>query len=196
MTRILNYFFKGLVFLAPLVFTIYITVRIFTTIDGWLGLSIPGVGFLVTVALITLFGFLAQSFLTRGMLNVVEQLFERLPFVRLLYTSARDLLNAFVGDKRRFDKPVMVTPYPGGVARVFGFVTQETLASIGLPGHVTVYVPFSYSIAGSLWVFPGSAIEPLDADSAEAMAFIVSGGVTGLSTAAHALPRTTPPGQG
>src|SRR3954447_6450933 len=112
MTRILNYFFKGLVFLAPLVFTIYITVRIFTTIDGWLGLSIPGVGFLVSVALITLFGFLAQSFLTRGMLNVVEQLFERLPFVRLLYTSARDLLNAFVGDKRRFDKPVMVTPYP------------------------------------------------------------------------------------
>ena len=79
-----------------------------------------------------MFGFLAQSFLTRGALNLVEKLFERLPFVRLLYTSARDLLNAFVGDKRRFDKPVIVAPYAGGVARVFGFVTQESLASIGL----------------------------------------------------------------
>jgi uncharacterized membrane protein len=182
MTRILNYFFKGLVFLAPLVFTVYVCVRVFRTIDGWLGLSTPGVGFLVTVVLITLFGFLAQSFLTRGVLNLVEQLFERLPFVRLLYTSARDLLNAFVGDKRRFDKPVLVAPYQGGVARVFGFVTQESLASMGLAEHVTVYIPFSYSIAGTMMVFPASAVSPIDIDSAEAMAFIVSGGVTGLPT--------------
>ncbi len=180
MTRLLNYFFKGLVFLAPLVFTVYVCVRVFRTIDGWLGLQTPGVGFFVTVALITMFGFLAQSFLTRGMLGLVENLFERLPFVRLLYTSARDLLNAFVGDKRRFDKPVLVSPYPGGVARLFGFVTQESLDHIGLPGHATVYLPFSYSIAGTLMLFPKSAIVPLDADSAEAMAFIVSGGVTGI----------------
>ena len=183
MTRILNYFFKGLVFLAPLVFTIYVCVRVFREIDGWLGLRTPGVGFAVTVALITMFGFLAQSFLTRGMLGLVERMFERLPFVRLLYTSARDLLNAFVGDKRRFDKPVLVTPYPGGVGRLFGFVTQESLDHIGLPGHVTVYFPFSYSIAGQLMLFPKTAITALDADSAEAMAFIVSGGVTGIHAA-------------
>jgi uncharacterized membrane protein len=182
MTRILNYFFKGLVFLAPLAFTIYVIVRVFSTIDGWLGLKIPGIGFLVTVALITAFGFFAQSFLTRGALGLVEKLFERLPFVRILYTSARDLLNAFVGEQRRFDKPVIVSPYPGGVARVFGFVTQESLDSIGLPGHVTVYLPFSYSIAGTLMVVPTSAVTPFDADSADAMAFIVSGGVTGLPT--------------
>jgi uncharacterized membrane protein len=180
MTRILNYFFKGLVFLAPLAFTVYVTVRVFSTIDGWLGLRIPGIGFLVTVALITLFGFLAQSFLTRGALSLVERLFERLPFVRLLYTSARDLLNAFVGEQRRFDKPVIVTPDPGGVARVFGFVTQDSLEGLGLSGHVAVYLPFSYSIAGKLMVFPTTAVMPLDADSADAMAFIVSGGVTGL----------------
>jgi len=112
----------------------------------------------------------------------VEQLFERLPFVRLLYTSARDLLNAFVGDKRRFDKPVIVAPYAGGVARVFGFVTQESLASIGLAEQVTVYVPFSYSIAGTMMIFPASSVTPIEIDSAEAMAFIVSGGVTGLPT--------------
>jgi uncharacterized membrane protein len=184
MTRFLNYFLKGLVFLAPLAITLYICVAIFTTIDGWLGLPIRGVGFLVTVVLITVFGFLAQSFLTRGVLNAVEGLLDRLPFVRLLYSSTKDLLNAFVGDKRRFDKPVLVTPYPGGVARVIGFVTQDSLAALGLADYVTVYLPFSYSFAGTLLVFPANAVTPIPADSADVLAFIVSGGVT------------TPPGVG
>lgn len=178
MTRFLNYFLKGIVFLAPLAITIYVCYRVFTTIDGWLGISIPGVGFVVTVMLITLFGFLAQSFLTRGVLNGVESLLNRLPFVRLVYSSTRDLLDAFVGEKRRFDQPVLVSPYPGGVARAIGFVTQESLGGLGLPGHVTVYLPFSYSIAGQVLIFPTSAITPVNADSADVLAFIVSGGVT------------------
>jgi uncharacterized membrane protein len=177
-TRFLNYFLKGIVFLAPLAITIYVCVQVFTTIDGWLGISIPGVGFLVTVLLITMFGFLAQFFLTRGVLGGVESLLNRLPFVRLVYSSTRDLLDAFVGEKRRFDQPVLVTPYPGGVLRQIGFVTQESLLGLGLPGHVTVYLPFSYSIAGMVVIVPTSAITPVNADSAEVLAFIVSGGVT------------------
>lgn len=113
MTRLLNYFLKGIVLVAPLAFTIYVCVRLFTTIDGWLGLAEPGLGFAVTVVLITLFGFLASNLLARGILNAVDSLLERLPFVRLLYTSTRDLLNAFVGEHRRFDKPVLVSPYGG-----------------------------------------------------------------------------------
>jgi uncharacterized membrane protein len=178
MSRLLNYFFKGVVLLAPLAFTLYVCVRVFTTIDGWLGIPIPGVGFLATVILITLFGFLASSFLTRRVMAMLEALLNRLPFVRLLYTSTRDLLNAFVGEKRRFDKPVIVTPFPGGVARALGFVTQESLASMGLMEHVTVYLPQSYNFAGSLLIFPTNAVESLDAESADVMAFIVSGGVT------------------
>jgi uncharacterized membrane protein len=177
-SRILNYFLKGIVFLAPLAITIYVCVQVFTTIDGWLGIAIPGVGFLVTVVLITVFGWLAQSFLTRGVLNGVESLLNRLPFVRLVYSSTRDLLDAFVGEKRRFDQPVLVTPYPGGVLRQIGFVTQESLLGLGLPGHVTVYLPFSYSIAGMVVIVPTNAITPVNADSADVLAFIVSGGVT------------------
>jgi uncharacterized membrane protein len=184
LTRLINYFLKGLVFLAPLAFTIYICARIFTTIDGWLGFAIPGAGFAITVVLITMVGFLAQSFLTRSVLNIVESLLNRLPFVRLLYSSTKDLLNAFVGEKRRFDKPVMVTPFQGGLGRVFGFVTQDSLASLGLVDHVTVYLPHSYAVSGMLWIFPSSVVTPIAADSAEVMAFIVSGGVT------------TPPGSG
>ena len=178
MARLLNYFFKGVVLLAPLAFTVYVCVRVFATIDGWLGIPIPGVGFVATVVLITLFGFLASSFLTRRMLSMVEGVLERLPFVRLLYSSTKDLLNAFVGEKRRFDKPVLVAPFASGEARALGFVTQDTLATMGMREHVAVYLPQSYNFAGSLLIFPTSAVTPLDAESADVMAFIVSGGVT------------------
>lgn len=180
MTRLLNYFLKGLVFLAPFALTIYVCVRLFTMVDGWLGLPIPGVGFIATVVLITLFGYLAQGLLTRSLFAMVERLMNRLPFVRLLYSSTRDLLNAFVGEQRRFDKPVLVSPFPGGTARALGFVTQESLTSIGLVEHVTVYLPQSYNFAGQLLIFPASAVTPVSADSADVMAFIVSGGVTAL----------------
>ena len=178
--RLFNYFFKGIVFLAPFALTIYVCVRVFTTIDGWLGIPIPGVGFLATVVLITLFGYLAQGLLTRSVFGVIERILDRLPFVRLLYSSAKDLLNAFVGEQRRFDKPVTVELYPGGAGRAIGFVTQQSLASMGLTDHVTVYLPQSYNFAGQLLIFPTSAVQPLAADSADVMAFIVSGGVTAL----------------
>lgn len=197
MSKLFNYFLKGLVFLAPFAFTIYVCVRLFTTIDGWLGIPIPGVGFAVTVVLITLFGYLGQGLLTRSIVGALDRLMDRLPFVRLLYSSTRDLLNAFVGEKRRFDKPVIVTPFPGGDARALGFVTQESLATLGLSGHVTVYVPQSYNVAGSLLIFPASAVQRLDADSADVMAFIVSGGVTALpglgTTRRTGSVRTVPP---
>src|SRR5947209_9570467 len=180
MSRLLNYFFRGVIVVAPLAVTIYICFAIFTSIDNWLGFRVPGVGFVLTIVAITLVGFLASNLITRGLLSAVESTLERLPFVRLLYSSTRDLLNAFVGEKRRFDKPVIVTPYPGGVARALGFVTQESLSRLGLSDHVTVYLPQSYNFAGSLLIFPSSAIVPLDADSADVMAFIVSGGVTAL----------------
>jgi uncharacterized membrane protein len=189
-SKLLNYFLKGIVLVAPLAFTVYVCVRLFTTIDGWLGIPIPGVGFAITICLITIFGFLASNLLARGIVGALERILERLPFVRLLYSSTRDLLNAFVGEQRRFDKPVIVSPYPGGVARALGFVTQESLGALGLDGHVTVYLPQSYNFAGSLLIFPTSAVAPIAADSADVMAFIVSGGVTALPVAIPAAART------
>jgi uncharacterized membrane protein len=178
MKRLLNYFVRGLLLLAPLAITVFVCWKTFTTIDGWLGLPVRGAGFLITVALITVFGFLAGGFLTRRFVSMLEQLMQRVPLVRLLYSSTKDLLNAFVGDKRRFDKPVLVELMPGSNAQAFGFVTQESLAQLGLPGHVAVYFPQSYNFAGSLVVFPSDQVRRLDAESSAVMAFIVSGGVT------------------
>ncbi len=176
--RLVAYFFRGLVLLAPLAVTIYVSVVLFRTIDGWLGISIPGVGFVATLLLITLVGFLGSNLLTRGAVSVFDSLLAKLPFVNLVYGSTRDLVKAFVGEKRRFDKPVLVEMFPGGYAHVLGFVTQESLAQLGHDKLVSVYVPQSYHWAGQVYVFPARAIQRLDASSAAMMAFIVSGGVT------------------
>ena len=180
MSRLLNYFFRGVIVVAPVAVTIYVCFAIFTSIDNWLGFRVPGVGFLLTIVLITLVGVLASNLITRGLLAAVESTLERLPFVRLLYGSTRDLLNAFVGEKRRFDKPVVVTPVPQSGVRVLGFLTQESLTVIGMSDYVTVYVPQSYGFAGQLIVVPGTQVVPLAAESADVMAFIISGGVTQL----------------
>ena len=181
MKRLLGYFLRGLVLLAPIAITLYVCVLVFTTIDGWLGLPVPGAGFAATLALVTLIGFLASTLLRHtlaGLVALVERALTRLPFVRLLYTSTKDLLNAFVGEKRRFDRPVSLLLTDAGV-RTLGFVTDDDLTRLGMPGSVAVYLPQSYNFAGNLLVVPASAVTPLDADSAEMMAFIVSGGVTG-----------------
>lgn len=188
MTRLLNYFFRGLIVVAPLAVTIYICFAIFTSIDNWLGFRVPGVGFLLTIVAITLIGFFASNLITRGLLAAVESTLQRLPFVRLLYGSTRDLLNAFVGEKRRFDKPVIVTPVPQSGIRVLGFLTQESLSVIGMADHVTVYIPQSYGFAGQLIVVPATQIAPLAAESADVMAFIISGGVTQIPERRAALP--------
>lgn len=186
--RLLTYFLRGVVFLTPVGITAYICVVVFQAIDGWLGLSIPGVGFLIALGVITLFGFLASSFITRSLISALDDLLERLPFVRLLYSSTRDLVNAFVGEKRRFDKPVIVELFPGGNPRALGFVTQEALGQLGTEGYVSVYMPHSYNFSGQMYLFPASSVQRIDANSSDMMAFIVSGGVTGIPTINASIP--------
>jgi uncharacterized membrane protein len=178
MRRLVSYFLRGLVFIAPLAVTVYVCIRIFTAIDGWLGLSVRGLGFIVTVIVITLIGFLASTILASSILSAVDSVVNRLPFVRLLYSATKDLLNAFVGEHRRFDAPVLVPADHGGSGRALGFITQESLAKLGLADYVTVYLPFSYSLSGRLLVYPVTDVRRVDAVSADVLAFIVSGGVT------------------
>jgi len=178
MSRLLNYFLRGLVVVAPLAVTVYVCVVVVSTIDGWLGIGIPGAGFLLALVLITFVGFAASTLVARSLIAVVDRVFERLPFVRLLYSSAKDMLNAFVGEHRRFDKPVIATLSADGAVKVIAFLTSDSLAALGEIDHVTVYMPQSYGLAGHILVLPANRIERIDADAAEVMAFIISGGVT------------------
>jgi uncharacterized membrane protein len=178
MSRLLNYFLRGLVVVVPLALTLYVCAVIFRTIDSWLGLPIRGAGFVLALALITIVGFMASSLITRSLIGALDRMFDRLPFVRLLYSSAKDMLNAFVGEKRRFDKPVLASLSADGSVKVLAFLTSDSLDTLGLVDQVTVYMPQSYGFAGHILVVPANRVERIDADAAEVMAFIISGGVT------------------
>ena len=184
MRRLLGFFVRGLVLLAPLFVTVWVCWLVFTKVDGWLGLPIPGAGFVVTLLLITVVGFLGSNLLTRSAVSLLEGLMARLPFVRLLYGSTKDLLNAFVGEKRRFDKAVSLDLSPDGGVRLVGFVTQESLGHLGMTEYVAVYCPHSYNFSGQLHLVLATRVRALDVASADAMAFVVSGGVSGLVPAA------------
>ncbi len=172
-------FFEGLLILVPVVTTLYVAWLVLQTIDGWLNIPIPGVGFLVTVGLITLTGRYASTVFVQKMLDMLERVLVKAPFVKILYTSLKDLIAAFMGEKRRFDQPVLVSLVPGGHAEAVGFVTRTDLEFLGLLDHVAVYFPQSYNFAGNILIFPKEQVHPLEAESADVMAFIVSGGVSG-----------------
>ncbi len=192
MRALLNYFLRGVAVIAPLAVTLYVCWRLFSAVDSWLGLSVPGAGFVITIAVVVVVGFLASTFIARAVLGLIERVLTRLPLVRLLYGSTKDLLNAFVGEQRRFDRPVIVALYPDAGGEALGFVTQTALDHLGLPGRVAVYLPMSYSVAGHVVLFPAERVRPVAAESADVMAFLVSGGVTRMAAPARAVGRATP----
>ena len=177
MKRLARYFLNGVILTAPVALTAFILWKVFTTVNGWLNIPIPGVGFLATIVVITLVGFLGSNFLTRRLLDWLEDLLEHLPGVRFIYHGIKEVMGAFVGEKRRFGKPVLVTLDQQIGLKAIGFLTQESLTEFGLKDHVTVYLPQSYNFAGQTLVIPRERIEPLDVPSAQVMAFVVSGGV-------------------
>jgi uncharacterized membrane protein len=180
MKRLANYFLQGLIFLAPIAVTVYAFVWAFRSIDGWLGLPVPGLGIAATLAGITVIGFLLSHLVTRKLLSIFEAFFVRVPIARFVFTSVKDLMGAFVGEKRRFDRPVVVDALPGGLM-MLGFVTRESLEIWKLDDMVAVYFPQSYNFAGYLAVVPRSRIKPVAVDGSQFMAFIVSGGITGVA---------------
>lgn len=174
-----GYLLRGALITGPLVATVYVLYFIFRTVDELLPIGIPGLGLLLTTLLVGLVGYFSSNVIGSGILETIERFLQRVPFVKLVYSSIKDLVNAFVGDRKSFDKPVLVRLGPGDV-RVLGFVTRESLVRLGLPDHVAVYLPQSYNFAGNLVLVPGDAVQPLSVPSGELMTFIVSGGVSGF----------------
>ncbi len=178
MKRIVKWFVEGLLILAPIAITIWVAYKIFLVIDHLVPVKIPGVGFIITITFITLVGFLGSTLLG-GLFRYLENFFSRLPLIKILYNAIRDLLEAFAGEKKRFNKPVTVKLTPEGSTRLVGFITQDDLNHFGLRDVVSVYCPHSYNFSGQLLIVPKEMVEPLNADSSTVMSFVVSGGVAG-----------------
>jgi uncharacterized membrane protein len=176
MNWLIKNFLRGLVIVVPIALTVYLVYQAFLRLDQLLHVETPGLGLAILLAAIIAIGALAGNFVGRRFFSLTETLFTKAPIVRIVYAAIKDLLEAFVGNKRRFDRPVTINVTDG--VKTFGFITRDDLASLGMPGDVAVYVPFSYTWDGCLLVVARERVSPLEADSASVMALVVSGGVS------------------
>lgn len=189
---ILNYFIKGLLIVVPIAVSVFIVIWAVTTVDSWLNVNnilgvnpqtgesrnIPGVGLLTVLAIILLAGIFVTNLVTEPMYSWFQRVMHRLPLLNFIYSSIKDLTEAFVGDEKKFNHPVIVE-VEGGLKKI-GFLTQNDLHKLGLPDEVAVYFPLSYSFAGQLTVVKRDKVKDLKMSAADAMKLVVSGGVSGL----------------
>ncbi|NML35762.1 DUF502 domain-containing protein [Chitinophaga sp. G-6-1-13] len=191
-SRLLRYFFQGLLILAPIGITALTLYWAFVTIDNLIPkeiipedtsfnfLKYKGVGFALVLILVVVVGYLSSSFIIGRIFDLFDHLLERTPFIKYIYTSIKDVFDAFVGEKKKFDHPVLVQVYGLDVWEM-GFITQTDVSSLGMEGYMAVYVPHAYAITGKVFIVPKERIKPLENISAgEAMKFAVSGGVTNI----------------
>lgn len=189
MNKILRYFIQGLIITVPVTITAFVVYKLIDIVGSFFsifGIIVSPVvdPFIVigsAIALIFLMGLLGSSIILRPLFIMFDNAMEHTPFIKTVYSSIKDLLAAFVGSKKRFNKPVLVTINKENNIQQLGFVTQENLNELNIKtGTVAVYMPFSYSFSGNLLIVPVDHITYVDASSTEVMKFIVSGGVTDI----------------
>ena len=205
--KLLRYFLQGVLILAPILITIAAVTGLFNFIDSLLpnllyrffpnliGTDadgtphrIPGLGFIVVVLLILLVGYISSSFVVKSLFDLFGRALERAPGIKIIYSTVKDFFEAFAGDKKKFNKPVLVSVDENDAWQI-GFITQHQASEFGLQEHLAVYIPFSYSIAGQLFFVPPHKIKLLDnVSSTDAMKFVISGGVTHIDEPHAGLP--------
>lgn len=186
MKRLGTYLLQGLLLIAPMAATVYIVYFLFQFTDGLLStylekffqLKIPGLGILIILCLLIFLGIIGETIFARPIKFLIKSILERAPLLRLIYTSVKDLFSAFVGKEKKFQRPVAVLIDEKNDIWRMGFLTNDKMEEMGLDGKVAIYFPFSYNISGILYFVPANRIKPLNISSAEAMKFIISGGVS------------------
>ncbi len=177
--KFLNSFLQGLLLIAPISITVFVIYKLLGWVDGLLPMKVPGLGLIIIVGSIALIGFAGSAVIKKPLAFIFHSIIERIPLVKILYTSISDLLSAFVGQKKKFTEPVMVIMNRESNIRKLGFITERDLMNIGISNDfVAVYLPHSYNFSGNMFIVPAENVIPVEANSAEFMKFIVSGGVT------------------
>lgn len=198
--RGLQYFFQGLIVLAPIGITIWVVISLFNLVDDILPsiirnvapdlarrdeqgniIRMPGLGFFVVIGLVLIVGWLSSLFAINRLVALLDTILEKTPGIKFIYSSVKDFLEAFAGNKKKFNQPVLVNVDGADIWRI-GFITQQTATDFGLEEHVTVYVPHSYAISGITYFVPLNKVKTLpNIGAADAMKFTVSGGVTDVN---------------
>lgn len=180
---LLSYFLRGVIVVVPFVAVFLAGKYLFDLIASYRILDSAWITLGIFLATIFIVGLGSRFLLFRPLFLVFESVLTHTPIFKFIYTSIKDLMKAFVGEQRRFTKPVLVDLHSDTELQRFGFVTTEDLNRIGphFEGKVSVYIPMSYSVSGNLYIVPAERVEHLPhVDPAELMKFILAGGVTDL----------------
>jgi uncharacterized membrane protein len=183
-------FLQGLVIVGPIGITAWAIYVVFTSLDSlipWVSDWAPGIGFVIVIAFITLVGYSGtRFFFGRWIVEGFSYLLEHTPGIKHIYSSVKDVMDSFVGDKKKFNRPVWVRTHANPELWRIGFLTQNDLAEFGQADKVAVYLPHSYAISGWVIVVSPVDVKPVEGmNAAEAMKFAVSGGIAGVGHHAH-----------
>jgi uncharacterized membrane protein len=179
--QLARYFIQGVVLIVPLAITLSLLFKAIESVDSIIHTGIHGMGILIIVTIITLAGFIGSTFIATPIVNYFHKLLDKIPLVKVIYSSIKDLLAAFVGKEKKFNKPVKVKLNTTTEIYKLGFITQESLEHLGIKDMIAVYLPHSYNFSGDLYIVPRANVTPIvGSNSSEIMKFIVSGGVASI----------------
>ncbi len=181
-------FATGALVAFPLVVTIFFARFIFNLLDRWsypitarlLGYPLPGVGAALALVLILLLGMLAHNVLGRRILLVGEKLLSRVPFVRPVYTGAREITKAFTADRSKAFRRVVLIPFPSRDATSVAFLTAEFEQHTpeGPQRMVSVFMPTTPNFTtGFYLIYPIHAVRETSLTVEEAVRMVISGGL-------------------
>ena len=189
--RLRNYFFTGVVVLIPIGFTLYLT-KFLISISSklipekinpnyYLHFSIPGLEIILAIILITIVGGLSLSFLGKKFLQLVDDLFKRIPILRTIYSAIVQMTETFT-QKDSSRKSVVLVEYPKKGSWAVGFATKDNKTEMSTKTNeqlVNVFIPTTPNpTSGFLIMFPKKDLIFLDMTFEEASKFIVSAGTS------------------
>ena len=189
--RLRNYFFTGVVVLIPIGFTLYLSKFLINfsanlvpaglNPNTYLPYAIPGVEIFLTVIFITFVGGLSLSFLGKKFLQIVDDLFKRIPILRTIYSALGQMTDSF-RNQEGSKKSVVLIEYPRKDTWAVGFATKENKGEINDKTNkelINVFVPTTPNpTSGFLLMFPKKDLIYLDMTFEEASKFIVSAGTS------------------
>jgi len=184
--KLVTYFIKGVLLIVPFIMTGYIISMALNWVDSIIKIKIPGLGIAIVLLAIILFGYLGSTLFMSSTFVMAEKFIIKVPLIGMIYTSLKELIAAFVGNKKKFDKPVLVQLDQQMGLKRLGFITQKEMKALDILDYVAVYIPHSYSFSGDLYLVPKTAVIFLsNVSGTEVMKFIISGGVTALKNLAE-----------
>ena len=193
-TSLKNCFLTGLLVILPIFITVYVILFLIRGMDAilkyipakylpetYLQIHIPGLGLILVVILVFVVGLLTRNFIGRKIVQLGENIVDRIPLVRVLYTGVKQLLEPLFLQKTNAFKRVALIEYPRRGVHVIGFVTGESKGEVQSKtskNMMNVFVPTTPNPTSGFYILiPEDEVIYLDMSVEDAFKLIISGGI-------------------